>query len=131
MLSLPPTVRIFLAPGATDMRKQFDGLAGLTRSLLAEDPLSGHLFVFCNRGRNRLKILYFDGTGFWLVAKRLEEGTFAWPDNAPSNGRSIPMTASELTLLLGGIDLRDAKRRRWWRRNECAEKNRALSAIPS
>ena len=72
MLTLPPSVRIYLAAGVTDLRKAFDGLSGLVRSALLEDPLSGHLFVFCNRRRDRLKVLYFDGSGLWVFAKRLE-----------------------------------------------------------
>ena len=76
MLTLPPSVKIFLAAGVTDLRKSFDGLSGLARGPLAQDPLSGHLFVFCNRKRDRLKVLYFDGSGLWVFAKRLEQGTF-------------------------------------------------------
>ena len=79
MLSRLGQGRIFLSTGATDMRKSFNGLSGLVRSRLAEDPLSGDLFVFCNRGKNRLKILFFDSTGMWVLAKRLERGTFDWP----------------------------------------------------
>ena len=71
MLSLPPSVRIFLARGVTDMRKQIDGLAALVEHVLEEDPLSGHLFVFCNRTRNRLKIIYWESSGYWLLHKRL------------------------------------------------------------
>jgi len=131
MLSLPPTVRIFLAPGATDMRKQFDGLAGLTTTVIGQDPLSGHLFVFCNRGKNRLKILYFDSTGYWLFAKRLEKGTFAWPQPVDVTTRGIEMTHAELALILGGIDLANTSRRRWWRREVARENNRELSATRS
>ena len=69
-----PATRIFLAPGATDLRRSFDGLHGLVRSQLAEDPQSGHLFLFCNKPRTRLKVLCFDGTGLWVCAKRLERG---------------------------------------------------------
>jgi transposase len=69
-----PATRIFLAPGATDLRRSFDGLHGLVQSQLAEDPQSGHLFLFCNKPRTRLKVLCFDGTGLWVCAKRLERG---------------------------------------------------------
>jgi transposase len=113
VLTLSPTVRIYLAPGATDMRKAFDGLAAATKSVIGEDPLSGHLFVFCNRRRDRIKILWWDRSGFCLFAKRLEKGTFRWPDLAPSRATRVEMTREELMLLLGGIDLRRAKRRRW------------------
>ena len=111
MLTLSPTVRIYLASGITDMRKSFDGLAGLARDVIGEDPLSGHLFVFCNRRRDRLKVLYWDRSGFCLFAKRLERGTFAWPD---SNGRTrVELTAEQLVMLIGGIDLGATRRRRW------------------
>ncbi len=115
MLTLPPTVRVFLAAGATDMRKAFDTLAAVVRGTLGGDPLSGHLFVFCNRRRDRLKILHFDGSGLWVSAKRLEKGTFSWPGaDAPAAG--VELRAGELALLLGGIDLRAARRRAWYDR---------------
>lgn len=107
--------RIFVLPGATDMRKSFSGLSGLVRSKLDADPLSGDLFVFCNRLHNRLKILYFDKTGMWVFAKRLERGTFAWPSSAPS-GRRLEMRYEELLLLLGGLDTGEVRERKRWRR---------------
>ncbi len=110
MLSFPPAVRIYLAAGPTDMRKSFDGLAGLTQQVLELDPLSGHVFVFCNRRRDRIKILYWDRTGFWCLAKRLEEGTFAWP--ASVSGAKVETSPRELLCVLEGIDLRDARLRR-------------------
>ena len=88
MLSLPTSVRIYLARGATDMRKSIDGLAAVTKQVLEHDPLSGHLFVFCNARRDRIKILYWERTGFWLLHKRLEQGTFAWP--APEGSEAGP-----------------------------------------
>lgn len=114
MLTLPPSVKVFLAAGATDMRKSFDGLSGLVRGALAQDPLSGHLFVFCNRRRDRLKVLYFDGSGLWVFAKRLEKGTFAWPE--PGAATRVELRASELALLLGGLDLARTRKRRWYER---------------
>lgn len=115
MLAISPATRIFLAPGATDMRKHFNGLADLARHRLQMDPTSGHLFVFCNRGRNRLKILYWDGSGLWVCGKRLEKGRFSWPD-APAGSERISLSSHELTLLLGGIDLEQTRLRRWWRK---------------
>lgn len=108
--------RIFLLPGPSDMRKSFNGLSGLVRSKLEADPLSGDLFVFCNRLRNRLKILYFDSTGMWVFAKRLERGTFAWPSSAPREGK-FEMRYEELLLLLGGLDTKALVERKWWRRS--------------
>ena len=96
------------------MRKSFNGLPAIVQNVVGQDPLSGHVFVFCNRRRNRLKILFFDRNGYWVCAKRLEKGTFAWPQ---VGGVSLEMTAEELALLLGGIDLKETKRRRWYTRN--------------
>ena len=114
MLSLPCGTRIFLAAGPTDMRKSYDGLSGLVRAELARDPLSGELFVFCNRSRNRLKILLFEGAGLWVLAKRLEGGTFAWPA-ASDAGRRVELLPEELSLLLGGLDATQLRARRWKR----------------
>lgn len=113
MLSWAAPVQIYLARGTTDLRRSVDGLAGLVRNAMERDPFSGHLFVFCNRRRDRVKILVFESSGFWVLYKRLEKGTFAWPDG---EGGSVSMTGPELTLLLSGIDLRGARRRRWYRR---------------
>ncbi len=109
-----PATRVYLAAGSTDMRKSFEGLFGLVRDRLLCDPLSGHMFVFANAPRTRLKILFCDGTGLWVCAKRLEKGRFRWPaGNAGEN--KITLTQEELTLLVGGIDLADTRRRRWYR----------------
>jgi len=113
MLSLSPATRIYLVAGVTDMRKSFNGLTAIVSEALGKDPLSGHLFVFCNRRRDRLKVLYWDCSGLWVCAKRLEKGTFAWPSG---DTRSIELTTAELALLLGGLDLQSTKRRSWYRR---------------
>ncbi len=117
MLSLSATTKIFLAAGATDMRKSFDTLAALVSHQLERDPLSGHLFVFCNRGRNRLKMLHWDGSGYWVFAKRLEQGTFAWPS---CEGSSRELSAAELAVIIEGLDLHGATRRHWHRREKTA-----------
>lgn len=114
MLTLGPAIKVYLARGTTDMRKSFDSLAGLVREVLAEDPLSGHLFVFCGRRRNMVKILYWDGAGFWVLAKRLARGTFAWPE-AKDERPSIELRPDELSALLGGVDLQRTTWRPWWR----------------
>ena len=116
MLTLPATARVYLATGATDMRKSFDTLAYVVRSVIKENPLSGHLFVFCNRRQNRLKVLSWDGSGFWIFSKRLEKGTFAWPAVEPEQKR-IELTASALMLILSGVDVNEAQQRPWWRRS--------------
>jgi transposase len=111
VLSLPPSVRIFLARGATDLRKSFDTLAALVCEMIAEDPQSGHLFVFLNRRKDRVKILWWDRSGYCLLAKRLEHGRFHIYDQADGNDASYEVSASDLSLLLEGIDLRGARRR--------------------
>jgi transposase len=115
-----PATRIYLAAGATDMRKGFEGLYGLVRDRLLCEPLSGHLFLFCNAQRNRLKILVWDGTGLWVCAKRLEKGKFRWPEVGGDQNK-VQLSHEELALLLGGIDLRQTERRRWYRRGVAEE----------
>jgi transposase len=114
MFGVGPATRIYLAAGATDMRKGFEGLYGLVRDRLLCDPLSGHLFLFCNAQRNRLKLLLYDGSGLWVCAKRLDRGRFKWPA-VESERVKVVLTQEELVLLLGGIDLSQAERRRWHR----------------
>ena len=111
MLSLPPSVRLFVARGVTDMRKSFDTLAALVIEVIEQDPQSGHLFLFVNRRRDRLKVLWWDRSGYCLLAKRLEHGQFRVFDRANGNAGSFEMSSSELALILEGIDLRGAKRR--------------------
>lgn len=112
MLTLPPSCRVFLATGATDMRLGMDGLAALARSRLGLDPLSGHLFLFRNRRGDRLKILVWDRSGFWVLYKRLEKGTFSWPRSAVE-GR-LELRTSELMLLLSGVDITRPRHSRWY-----------------
>ena len=115
MFGLGPATRIYLAAGATDMRKGFDGLYGLARDRLLCDPASGHIFLFANGQRNRLKLLFWDGSGLWVCAKRLEKGRFHWP-KAAGGETKITLQQEELALLLGGIDLAEARPRRWYRK---------------
>jgi len=114
MFGIGAATKIFLAAGATDMRKGFDGLYSLVRQQLEADPLSGHLFLFCNRPRTRLKVLFWDGSGLWVCAKRLEKGCFSWPRDL-SAGARVSINGEELALLLGGIDLSQTRRKTWWR----------------
>lgn len=94
---------VYLACGQTDMRKSINGLSALVESSFQLDPFGGALFVFCNRGRDRLKILEWDGDGFWLYFKRLEKGRFRWPSAGES--AVMTMTAEELSILLGGAKI--------------------------
>lgn len=114
MFALGSATKIYLAAGVTDMRKSFDTLAAVVTTQLKLDPLSGHLFVFCNRRRDRLKILVFDQSGLWICAKRLERGCFSWPQTA--NDTAVILNQQELALLLGGVDLQKTARRQWWRK---------------
>ncbi len=120
MFGLGPATRIYLAAGATDMRKGFEGLYGLARDRLLCEPLSGHWFVFANARRNRLKVLFWDGSGLWVCAKRLEKGRFRWPEAAAGEAKVV-LSHQELALLLGGIDLTQTKLRPWHRKVTSAE----------
>lgn len=115
MLSLPSSIRVFLALGATDMRKSIDGLAAATKHVLGHDPFTGDLFAFCNRRRDRVKILYWEGSGFWLLHKRLEGGTFAWPAITSEGGVGQELDAAQLGALLGGLVV-ERRRARWYSR---------------
>jgi transposase len=115
MLTLPPTVRIFIATEPIDMRRSFDGLAAAVQLRFQLDPLDGHLYVFTNRRRNLMKILFFDRTGFCILYKRLEQGTFQLP-RAATGDRRAEIEPAELALILEGIDLNSVKRRKRFRR---------------
>lgn len=114
MFGLGLATKIFMAVEAVDMRKGFEGLYGLVRDRLGQDPLSGHLFLFTNRTKTRLKALVWDGSGLWVFAKRLEKGRFRWP--AAENVRSVVMRAEELAMLVNGLDLSPARPRKNWLR---------------
>ena len=114
MIHLPASVRVYLALSPCDMRRGFDGLHALVTQTLQLDALGGHLFVFGNRRRDRVKILYWDRDGFAVWAKRLEQGTYALPFSEAAARREI--TAQELGALLSGIDLSQAQRRKRYQR---------------
>lgn len=116
MLTLPASVRIYVAAEPVDLRRSFDGLAAATRSVMGADPLSGHVFVFLNRRRNAVKLLVWDRTGYLLLYKRLERGTFTIASEPRSGDRHVEMDAGELGLMLEGLDLRGARRRKRWYR---------------
>ena len=108
-------MRVYAAIGPTDMRKSFTGLVAAVQQVIGKDPLSGHLFAFCNRRRNLLKVLVWDGSGFWVLAKRLERGTFAWPASSTKEPHVV-LGQDELSCILGGLDIGETSRRFWWRR---------------
>ena len=110
-------LRVCLAVEPADLRRGFEGLASLVRERLKEDERSSQIFVFTNKRRNRLKILYFDGTGTWVLAKRLERGTFSWPKASRSGQVKLSLAPEALAMLTDGIDLRDGCRRGWFERD--------------
>lgn len=119
MFGLGLATKIYIAVEAVDMRKGFEGLYGLVRDHLGQDPLSGHLFLFTNRSKTRLKALVWDGSGLWVCAKRLEKGCFRWP--GADNTRSVVMRPQELTMLVNGQDVSQARpRKNWLRRTPAA-----------
>lgn len=120
MISLSAATRVFVVADYTDMRKSFNGLYGIVAQQLEMDPTSGHVFVFCNRSKNRIKLLLWDGSGLWVCAKRLEKGRFHWPWSSDSNGTddrdAFILTHESLSLLLGGINLKETSFRKWYRK---------------
>ena len=116
MLSFHQNLRVFVALEPVDMRKSFNGLWALAAQKLREDPSQGALFVFSNRRRDRLKVLYVDRTGVCVLAKRLEKGTFRWPSSARAESTKLSLTPEALQLLIDGVDLKDAGTRAWYER---------------
>ena len=114
MLAFPAGLRVCLAVEPVDMRKQFNGLWALAVEKLREDPRQGAVFIFANRPRDRIKLLYWDGTGVWVMAKRLEKGRFTWPIG--SNPTKLTLAPEALTMLLAGIDLKDGCQKAWYER---------------
>jgi transposase len=115
MLAFPAAIKIYVAVEPVDMRKQYDGLWAAAQQQLHEDPKSGALFAFTNRERTRLKLLYWDGTGVWVLAKRLEQGRFSWPK--PSSARvKLALAPEALALLVSGIELKQGSLKAWYER---------------
>jgi len=114
MLAFPAGFKIYVAVEAVDMRKQFNGLWALAVERLHEDPRHGAVFAFTNKHKDRLKLLYWDGSGVWVLAKRLEKGRFSWP--VGSDSTKLALTPEALTMLLAGIDLKDGCKKAWYER---------------
>jgi transposase len=114
MLSFHSHLKVFVATAPCDLRMSFNGLWNAAQQQLGEDPKSGALFVFGNKRRTRIKLLYFDGTGVCVLAKRLESGTFAWPQSAGEPGSKIRLAPQALQLLLDGVELKNAGQRAWY-----------------
>jgi transposase len=117
MMGLTSNLRVFLCLEPVDMRKSFNGLGAAADRLVADGLRNGALFVFTNKRRNRFKALYYDRTGVCVLAKRLETGTFSWPDPAHHAGQKISLTPESLHLLFDGVDLRGATLRPWYERD--------------
>ena len=115
MFGLGLATKIYVAVEAVDMRKGFEGLYGLVRAQLGADPLSGHLFLFSNRTRTRLKALVWDGSGLWVCAKRLEKGRFRRPK--VDDRLSVTMRSEELAMLVNGLDVKQTRQRNWYRKS--------------
>jgi transposase len=115
MFGLGLATKIYIAVEGIDMRKGFEGLYGLVRDHLGQDPLSGHLFLFTNKTKTRLKALVWDGSGLWVCAKRLEKGRFRWPE--ADSVRSVTMRAEELAMLVNGLDWKQTEPRAWYRKS--------------
>jgi len=120
MLSVPPAVKVFLCLTATDMRKGFDSLANIVSSVLEQDPLSGHLFVFRSKRGDRLKILYWNTHGYALWYTRLEVGTFRFPSAPSAEQQGLAISAADLAMLLDGVDFASVRRTKRYRREACA-----------
>ncbi len=116
MLSFSGSLKVLVAVEACDMRKGFNGLHALVSERLNEDLKSSTLFVFSNRRHTRIKIIYWDGTGIWLLTKRLEQGTFSWPKQTEPAVTKLKLTPQALAMLTDGVDLRGAKLRPWYER---------------
>ena len=115
MLAFPSATKIYVAVQPVDMRKSFNGLWAAVTEQLGDDPKNGAVFCFINRERTRLKLLYWDGTGVWVLAKRLEEGRFSWP--APGDRRAkLSLAPEALALLVGGVELKHGSLKPWYER---------------
>jgi len=115
MLSFTGSLKVYVAVGSCDMRKGHEGLAALVETELKEEVKSGALFVFGNRRKTRLKILYYDGTGLWCLSKKLEAGRFSWPKTAQETGK-IKLRPEALAMLTDGVELRGARLLPWYER---------------
>jgi transposase len=115
MLAFPHSVRIYVALEPVDMRKQYDGLWAAAQEQVGEDPKQGAVFGFSNREHTRLKLLYWDGTGVWVLAKRLEQGRFSWPKPSEAK-RKLALAPEALALLVGGVELKRGSLKPWYER---------------
>lgn len=123
-------LRVCLAARPADLRRSFEGLALLVRGALQEDERSCQIFVFTNKRKDRIRMLYWDGTGLWLMTKKLEQGTFAWP-KVPEGAAKIALRAEALEMLLSGLDLKGARLRPWYEDPSAAAAAAAAAPAPA
>ena len=116
MINYRGDMQVFIYSDVVDLRKSFHGLYAVAKNVMKEDPEKGGVFVFCNRSRNRIKILCFDDTGCWVSTKRLDQGTFSWPKGVDLSRQKMKLRPEALSLLLDGVDMRGAKLRPWYQR---------------
>jgi transposase len=121
MFTLPSSVKVFVATEPTDLRKSFDGLSAVVEHALGNDPLSGHLFVFFNKKRTQVRCLFWDRTGYCVLAKRLARGRFRFTEQLEAGARIVELESVELSLILEGIELKGALRRARWRPSRIAQ----------
>lgn len=114
MLNLSASIQIFLSVEPADMRKSYNGLEAIARERLKEDPFSGALFLFTNKRRNRVKVLYSDGTGTWVMGKRLDQGRFSWPRGVEVEEGKLKLNRRALALLLEGVELERGHKKAWY-----------------
>jgi transposase len=122
MLSFTGGLKVLVCLEACDMRKGFNGLSALVAERLGEELKGGALFVFSNRRHTRLKVLYWDGTGLWVMTKRLEAGTFSWPKSGSGGKVKLRLAPEAFAMLTDGVDLRGGKLRPWYEREEAGSK---------
>lgn len=125
MLSFTGSLKVWVGLEPCDMRKGFEGLSALVTGSFGLSVSSGALFVFCNRRRTRLKILYWDGSGLWLMSKRLERGRFSWPQSGDGEKKRMELRPEALAMLTDGIDLRGARMAPWYRKNDPLDSKKA------
>ena len=118
MLSFTGALKVYVAAEPQDMRKSFNGLAAIVSDHLKADPYQGALYAFTNKRKNRIKLLFWDGTGLWVACKRLEQGRFSWPAPSRKGQTRVSLTPEALSMLTDGIDLKGARMRPWYEREE-------------
>jgi len=116
MLSFTGALKVYVALEPQDMRKSFNGLSAVVEHHLDRDPYQGALYLFANKRRDRIKILFWDGTGLWVAAKRLEQGRFSWPQPSQKGQKRLSLTPEALAMLTDGVDLKGARMRPWYER---------------